>query len=117
MSEKEKTDFALRIFEGMSIVQNAEIIHPEDAQNFLQKNRIAALLQMMLSWLNSDEIDDLRKTTDLYIDDLAKYQVHYLLSQKDYSDLEGYKFALLGTADDWHVYQITYPPAATPSCN
>lgn len=51
------------------------------------------------------------------IDDLAKYQVHYLLSQKDYSDLEGYKFTLLGTADDWHVYQITYPPAATPSGN
>ena len=47
------------------------------------------------------------------IDDLAKYQVHYLLSQKDYSDLEGYKFTLLSTADDWHVYQITYPSTAS----
>lgn len=70
---KEKTDFVLRIFEEMSLVQNNEIIHPEEAQNFLQMNRIAALLQMMMSWKNSDQIDDLRETTDLFIDDLVKY--------------------------------------------
>jgi hypothetical protein len=71
--QKEKTDFVLRIFEEMSLVQNNEIIHPEEAQNFLQMNRIAALLQMMMSWKNSDQIDDLRETTDLFIDDLVKY--------------------------------------------
>ena len=102
--EKEKTDFALRIFEGMSIVQNAEIIHPEDAQNFLQKNRIAALLQMMLSWLNSDEIDDLRKTTDLYIDDLAKYSSREIrksvltllqrITSKDWCSFDGFSASI-----------------------
>lgn len=71
--QKEKTDFVLRIFEEMSLVQNNEIIHLEEAQNFLQMNRIAALLQMMMSWKNSDQIDDLRETTDLFIDDLVKY--------------------------------------------
>ena len=71
--QKGKTDFVLRIFEEMSLVQNNEIIHPEEAQNFLQMNRIAALLQMMMTWKNSDQIDDLRETTDLFIDDLVKY--------------------------------------------
>jgi hypothetical protein len=51
------------------------------------------------------------------IDDLAKYQVHYLLSQKDYSTLDGYQFTLLGTSGGWKVYQISYPDAANPSYN
>ena len=54
---------------------------------------------------------------DFCINDLAKYNVHYLLSQKDYSALNGYRFTLLGTADDWKVYQISYPDSINPSGN
>jgi hypothetical protein len=49
---------------------------------------------------------------DFCVDDLKVYNIRYLMTQKDYSSLSGYKFALVGVADDWNVYQITYPTAA-----
>lgn len=52
---------------------------------------------------------------DFCVDDLEVYNIRYLMTQKDYSSWNGYKFALVATADDWNVYQITYPPAANPS--
>ncbi len=49
---------------------------------------------------------------DLCIDDLETYGIQYLITTKEYTALHDCTFTLVGTADEWNVYDITY--AATP---
>ncbi len=49
---------------------------------------------------------------DLCIDDLKTYGIQYLITTKEYTALHDCTFTLVGVADEWNVYQITY--AATP---
>jgi hypothetical protein len=48
---------------------------------------------------------------DFCMDDLETYGIHYLITTKDYSVYHNCNFTLVGVADEWNVYQITYTDA------
>jgi len=48
---------------------------------------------------------------DLSVDDLKTYGIQYLVTTKVYSTLRNCTFTLVGMADEWNVYRITYTDA------
>lgn len=50
---------------------------------------------------------------DFCLDDLETYGIHYLITQKEYSVYKNYHFTIIGVADEWNVYKITYTEPAT----
>jgi len=48
---------------------------------------------------------------DLSVDDLKTYGIQYLVTTKAYTTLRDCTFSLMGTADEWNVYRITYTDA------
>lgn len=45
---------------------------------------------------------------DFCMDDLETYGIRYLVTTKEYSSYHNCHFTLVGAADEWNVYQITY---------
>lgn len=45
---------------------------------------------------------------DFCMDDLKTYGIRYLITTKEYSSSHNSHFTLVGTANEWHIYQITY---------
>ena len=45
---------------------------------------------------------------DFCMDDLETYDIHYLVTTKSYSIYKNMNFKLVGVADEWNVYQITF---------
>jgi len=48
---------------------------------------------------------------DLSVDDLKTYGIQYLVTTKAYTTLHDCTFTLVGAADEWNVYRITYTNA------
>ena len=70
---------------------------------------------MSLELVESETCFTLRYTDyihlDLSIDDLDTYGIHYLVTTKNYTTYHNCKFTLIGVADEWNVYQISYTDA------
>lgn len=70
---KNRINFLIEILKEIGILDQERMPILENAQDFLQMNRHAAILKLIKAWQISDRIDDLRNTPDLFVDDLAVY--------------------------------------------
>ena len=70
---KNRTDFLIETLKILGILDQERRPILENAQDFLQINRHAALLKLIKAWQITEQIDDLRSTDDLFVDDLAVY--------------------------------------------